>query len=127
MTNSILEIANPFELRVGNYVYGGVQDVLCIVNKILFDINNKLITINARSEKEINFEQLRPIPLTVDFLIKLGFEERQSPIKSYYHTSGIELDQNFKPMNVKCDIEVKYIHQLQNIYSSLTGDMLILH
>jgi hypothetical protein len=77
------------------------------------------------------FKEIEPIPLTEEWLIKFGFEEHTTNHKYYkfgcaifrglgdsinrfyYHRSG----------HSKC-IEIKYVHQLQNLYFALTNEEL---
>jgi len=112
------------ELRIGNYAMfnykiQGFEQILICFN----DFKNGL---------ENNFELYQPIPLTEEWIIKLGF--------SYLADAQYWID--FKNMMFNWDKEVglylyiqtqedsidlthiKHVHQLQNLYFALTGEEL---
>ena len=109
------------ELRIGNLVYFEYQVV---------DINIGDFHI---IEKESKF--FKPIPLTEEWLLKLGFElhsdyieDRWFVIKTRKRGVTLEISLKLKRSmlmndNVDfCDIwNIKYVHQLQNLYFALTG------
>lgn len=73
------------------------------------------------------YEDLRPIPLTEDILLKCGFEKNY---KSYLYKipiNGFRMliyshESSFRHhLNMYCSIDIKYLHQLQNLFKSLTG------
>lgn len=102
------------ELRIGNYVY----DTLGKVNKI----NLEAITY---IEKEPH-NQVKPIPLTEEWLFKFGFKKKY---KSYEKCDFTFLQGGFDKLAYKLTIienTPKYVHQLQNLYFALTGDELSL-
>jgi len=141
---------NANELRLGNLVI--------IKNNNLPEVNNRISTvlgIQQREEKDfpdsdsvicfncdgswVNYYQLneyiKPIPLTEEWLLKLGFD------KLYYHSVYSQPNANifskrgyfikhYKRMDVEYyrfvreDVTIKYVHQLQNLYFALTGDEL---
>lgn len=113
------------ELRIGNWVnsqFGGIQqvvDVMCDgVNTLKYD--------------GINYEFIDPIPLTEEWLLKFGFEEDGEQFN--FKGLSIELigdDGRWclymldEYHNVESSIALfKHVHQLQNLYFSLTGDEL---
>ncbi len=64
-----------------------------------------------------------PIPLTEEILLKCGFEK----VAGFYSSKDeiLELTCDFivwKPNTKK--LEIKYLHQLQNLYFALTGEEL---
>jgi hypothetical protein len=74
----------------------------------------------------INPEELKPIPLTEEWLLKFGFEKNITtdlyPTFSYdilNVNDGIVYVLNYGFVN-----HIKYIHQLQNLYFALTGEEL---
>lgn len=103
------------ELRFGNYVY----DTLGKVNKI----DLEAITYIAKE----THNQVKPIPLTEEWLLKFGFlKDLENGIYLninayaflYWQNNRVELldnDNNF--MISHCN----YVHQLQNLYFALTG------
>lgn len=111
------------ELRIGSYVY--------FKDEVLF----------FEFESGWNFQYIKPIPLTEDWLLKLGFEY-YAPLSHYrivindiWYKVKITFDGQFlfSFINLNYDevnhMPPKYIgtvHQLQNLYFSLTGEELIL-
>ena len=105
------------ELRIGNYVY--FKDTLL---KFEFDSG-------------WNFDYIKPIPLTQEWLSKFRFTIKDTqyaylnlPNKGAYiyvnhNGTGIALEND--EFELSYPIELKYVHQLQNLYFSLTGIELI--
>lgn len=134
---------NAKELRIGNYVQG---DTLSIPREEIFSDGIMCVTaygIYLIDDGQIDFE---PIPLTEDWLIKFGFTKKEKdgeygyiyyiPICDYNYT--VERDWNkysshfFGHEYTDCpnekddyiihqiSFDLRYVHQLQNIYFSLT-------
>ena len=112
------------ELRIGNLLDRG--DYICKVKTIE---EEGLILEPINYKEEIFVERyIKPIPLTEDWLIKLGFFEKYG---SCYNRWNIKLftliDSEDDDGNLKGEfifngtLEVKYVHQLQNLYFALTG------
>ena len=115
------------ELRIGNYV---------------LDRGNKLILIDhweykdkISSRRENIFhpltefvDYLKPIPLTEEWLVKFGF------LLDLHHHRGLTYSLNRITTYMQdgifwCDIlwdclEIKHVHQLQNLYFALTNEEL---
>ena len=80
-----------------------------------------------------HLEDYEPIPLTEEWLERFGFSVRKSlgfeaydlddTYTIYYNTTatpyGFELS-----FGVDFEIEIKHVHQLQNLYFALTGEEL---
>ena len=101
---------NVTELRVGNYVNFG------IVNEPI-----EVLSINPNST---TIEMASPIPLTEDWLLKFGFDKCgiDDEIRYYKDEYYIEF-MSFKIQEVTiCNL--KYVHQLQNLYFALTQEEL---
>jgi hypothetical protein len=78
----------------------------------------------------IKVEEIEPIPLTEEWLLKFGFH-----LDSYknFELNNININRlNFKLTIFEDDdwydipIKTKYVHQLQNLYFALTGEELII-
>jgi hypothetical protein len=128
---------NPNELRIGNIVWesssftpgpadfeeifvGAINDI----DKVVYDNQNNIYS----------YDYLYPIPLTVEWMMRLGFEWNATD-KRYYiqigNTLYLEYDTDFDcfiapeswagscPWNI-----VKHVHQVQNLYFALTGEEL---
>lgn len=85
---------------------------------------------------------MKPIPLTADWLIKLGFEHEKdncykipckiiggyykiyySRINNEIHAFGVSYEDEPKEVN-NFSWNIKYVNQLQNLYFALTGEEL---
>lgn len=119
------------ELRIGNYIKKRrffakpeYKETICDIYDIKAQINN--------GEKV-----LLPIPLTEEWLVKLGFEKSgYVPVWMSKRLINNEIDRidilinekkqmYFVPsVLVKWSVELKYVHQLQNLYFALTGEEL---
>lgn len=100
------------ELRVGNYIRNDVQG-------INFQVNSVVIHRLCFGDSE----GYAPIELTEEILLKCGFEEKNSILEK----DGIRLfkirDLYFRG-NFPIKADVRYLHQLQNLYFALTGEEL---
>lgn len=93
------------ELRTGNYVY----DTLGKVNTYIV--------------KEPH-NQVKPIPLTEEWLLKFGFERSglyNVKDEVYVYDEYGLTDTGFEYRFNYTQIKLKYVHQLQNLYFALTG------
>ena len=124
------------ELRIGNIInYQGVKK---IVNSLSSESIDVCYLANYGEFKYPNtpIEHIKPIPLTEELLLKCGFISRSfkmSDISIKKDTnlytlvydlikSECYLDLDFTFMTL--DNEIKYLHQLQNLYFALTGEEL---
>ena len=115
---------NPREFRIGNFV----EDINGVVIGYIQTLD--LDTCHVKSVVDgviytYNYENLKPIPLTEEWLIKFGFEFDQLTwaLDSQFEWIGGVLKYcqgKSKTIYVKC----KYIHQLQNLYMCLVGQEL---
>jgi len=123
------------ELRLGNYVLYG-KHIITVYN-IHRDIINYAHAQGADDGDLI--ESLTGIPLTEEWLLKLGFEKPFNVVLNEYYP-----DYSFNHFHVDLKIEdnmsvcyiycikgsfrfVNYhVHQLQNLYFTLTGEELII-
>ena len=63
----------------------------------------------------------KPIPLTEEWLIKFGFEKAY---ETCYQYKDFILNDKFIMMDIDITIQLKHVHQLQNLYFALTGEEL---
>jgi hypothetical protein len=111
------------ELRIGNWV--NVTDKDYQVTQIL--------------ERGVNcghigamYDLVKPIPLTEEWLVNHGegidFEGDYMfvwrGIVWYYRMSDFSVRRDYKQKNKINWVEIKYVHQLQNLYFALTGEEL---
>lgn len=115
------------ELRIGNYLYFGNTIIeLSTINSdntIRFFNENKTNTVGCFSLKGFN-----PIALTEEILLKCGFKEIYKSEYTHKFEYDIDVRIEFKLIpkmyfyfmgNILT--EIKYLHQLQNIYWCLVG------
>jgi len=78
-------------------------------------------------------DSCKPIPLTEEWLLRFGFELKEAVMdeKKYYGwlNFSFHLDINFIEKSffyhwMGGNIDIKYVHQLQNLYFALTGEEL---
>lgn len=94
----------PNELRIGNYVHSNIIDDTIQVS---------IITSEIKAD---------PIPLTEEWLIKFGFKENEFSLVFENGLIGVYEQDNLFWFDTNTDcIEIKHVHQLQNIYFALTG------
>jgi hypothetical protein len=110
------------ELRIGNYVY---NDYLKKNKQIkgLFNSEIWLCEIGEyESDQRCSNEAIEPIPLTEDWLLKLGFEKPLNATWCFFGDIEIDLTNGFKVYllgGVKT-INLTSVHQLQNFVFALT-------
>lgn len=110
------------ELRIGNYI------------NIDLPISNegKLTRIGVITSKKVNGVEItkyKPIPLTEEWLLKLGLSKIGVEYCRYYKLMyfGIKIKNNefiYNPMNINMIKVLKYVHELQNLFHALTGEEL---
>lgn len=119
------------ELRIGNWVkVGDIESTVCLID------HNKFIQLQGNAVVN-RPEQIEPIPLTPEILEKFGFEESYK--SSYTHSfdfkqntcfgAGWNLVNNHFHIRYKGEqfTNIKYLHQLQNLYFALTSEELIIN
>lgn len=109
----------PQELRIGNYYLGASRGKIEAVTwQTLRDLHEGQLNIN-------------PIPITEEWLLKFGFEEKSKSKNFYLGNFRFHIS---KPANydgfIFCDgydvitDRIKYVHQLQNLFFCLCGEEL---
>jgi hypothetical protein len=117
-------IAN--ELRIGNLVAYGVHPVP-IKSIHTESVLKKEVHVYVELNENLNHYcidvlEVKPIPLTEQWLLKLGFERDNQgnwKLKSGYH--WIEIYSYHVYINGQQVVLIDYVHQLQNIWFALTG------
>jgi hypothetical protein len=121
---------NANELRIGNLIQK--NDEICEVSSIHSDSTIRIFN-NDKTDTFGCFvlRIFNPIPLTEEWLFKFGFEKDEE--NEYWFWKNcvsvsvlgyIEL-LSFNRQSFKTNIQLKYIHQLQNFYFALTGKELV--
>lgn len=121
---------NATELRVGNAVNYLIKDDLD-ERKEWYDtyyIDADDIK-ECVEDNEVFNKFHKPIPLTEEILLKCGFSEKNK----WFFKGGIMLGYITTDENLQCEwnsgwdepkwnlIDIKYLHQLQNLYFAMTG------
>jgi hypothetical protein len=125
------------ELRCGNFIYelsdGVTQDLFVVAS--VNSLTNTLIDIN---DNITQIDYCEPIPLTEEWLEKLGFEKHRPSDnfpKGYFSHSSLSnildfgnANEGFTPaiedgLGECCffGVGLLYVHQLQNLFFVLTG------
>jgi hypothetical protein len=111
------------ELRIGNYVENDIGDFILIDRDTLPFIVTKWIKCH------------HPISLTEEWLVKFGFELKKVSMggREYegWRNFSFHLDTNYIKNTLFYhwmggNIEIKHVHQLQNLYFALTNEELII-
>lgn len=134
------------ELRIGNLVKYSLSNIPQEIKSVI-NVHGEYIVSFQNSEFSNTIDKIKPIPLTEEFLLKLGFERGGYNLLEVWHPNnprfsmvgylGAKDDDDFLGWNydssgnseeewAKSRIDIKYIHQLQNLYFALTGEELTL-
>ena len=100
------------ELRIGNYVENDIGDFILIDRDTLPFIVTKWIKCH------------HPIPLTEEWLVKFGFEENSTSFTNSIAYPCIVKLKNQSNCIFYNSLQIKHVHQLQNLYFALTNEEL---
>ena len=126
------------ELRLGNLVttvegtkhFGKELEIEFLTNNNCYDLDAPLDSINGY---ELN--KVIPIPLTEEWISKLGFgyfSNKQGQLYYKHRENGWTLLHSYgkwhysTSMSLTLGRELKYVHELQNLYFALIGEELTL-
>lgn len=108
------------ELRIGNYVKpisnNGREGNIGTV----FAINRYQVSVNDNNNP-YDYHILEPILITEDILKKCNFVKQECDDTVVFYNRSMELDANLCLKVGISNIEVKYLHQLQNLFFDITG------
>ena len=112
------------ELRIGNIVKYNQEkyNVKCIS---IYSAN----IVKDPNEYTVPFTELEGVEITEEALFDLGFSKRYDMYNLHIGEINIEVSKSsmgnfwWVSLNDCADLKIKYIHQLQNIISSLTEDI----
>ena len=106
------------ELRIGNWVYFKLDDEYLEFDYSMLDWDNA--------------SDIHAIPITEEWLVKLGFEIKEDRAVNRYWKGEFLYDLKDRTFNMFFSmdegtffIKMEYIHQLQNLYYALTGTELV--
>jgi hypothetical protein len=122
MTETQTILAN--ELRIGNWVNTSVEPTLLTdYNKVKEITSDALVCENVGA---CDWSDITPIPLTPEILEKAGFEDDLPWKKNNF---CLDSECRFHVVDgtgygVIIARQIKFVHQLQNLYFALTGEEL---
>ena len=114
------------QLRIGNYIEFNEESSIVIVKEISeygIAVNN---TNPDGEDFYTEYDQFIAIEITEEWLIKLGFKGYEDEEdNSIFELNGFNIIRNlfkkeFFLYDYMSDVEVKYVHELQNLYFALT-------
>ena len=121
------------EIRIGNLVFEKKRNRIVAVWGI--ESNHDEIVVNYANGSgvyAIDLKYIEPIPLTEEWLLDFGFEEKSKSKNFYLGNFRFNI---FKSANyngfIFCDgydvitDRIKYVNQLQNLYFDLKGERLM--
>jgi hypothetical protein len=137
---------NLKELKIGNYVIANEYRYENEKKEVVMDCVKKQVKCNGvfddgsedafiqygRDEYGlviVDSNNTEPIPLTEEWLLKLGFKNEHNPI--YFSIDGFYIEyknDEFTTEVGECSyLVLEYVHQLQNLYFALTGEELVIN
>lgn len=113
------------ELRIGNSILLGGNTIETYQTYKPYKVDADAIQAIAEENKERGDDYIlsvfQPIPLTPKILEKCGLQNGVFPDLEYFSIDN-DLSVCFEGAYTACDI--KFLHQLQNLYFALTGEEL---
>ena len=134
------------ELRIGNFIHhnidnaknGFVNDYLTVCEIYKNGISTEYKNEDESIQRVLGKKNYNPIPLTEEWIVKFGFERRDVKDKISYekhYPYWMRLKKGLKRNGYAFVLEgfkgyaqqIRYIHQLQNLYFAMYGKELELH
>jgi hypothetical protein len=118
------------ELRIGNYVLFANDGTIFTVNTIE---GYGMILLNKDEDTWIEYDQIEPIPLTEELLLKFGNAEKDSRFSNeitIYDRFQFIWKENYKYWYVitrdskEYLTKIEFVHEYQNFIFALTGNEL---
>ena len=120
------------ELMIGNYVMAinNYEDIFYV--NCIYGYRDLNITSGIYKNYDTTIRDVKPIPLTEEWLIKFGFDlinneyhqSRNHELKLYWTVNKNKMIPEFNEKRFVTGYDFKYVHQLQNLYFILTGEEL---
>lgn len=114
------------ELRIGNYVSRLDLGTGIPRKEQILELLLKRSVTTGPCRVIVLYEDVKPIPLTEEWLLRMGFEKSGSTV--YININRIEIGTiaSGKRFYIQIGLEnvtlpIKHVHQLQNLYFALTG------
>lgn len=121
------------DFRIGNYVMDEVSGELMVISELGESI---VATVVNRDKYPLpDGWQMAPIPITEEWLERLGFVLGDGTVEVWVNKSGFSICRTsagylkycilqFDSISVIGEASIDYVHQLMNLYYSLTGEEL---
>lgn len=126
------------EIRLGNYLNteNGVGEVFNILRSYV-----RVFLDNDLQENQVRYEDLKPIPITKQWLLDFGFNENSTDCGTKFYTKEFNNEKYCDLAFIEGDkngiLEVclfpyenffryQYVHEIQNLYFALTKKELII-
>jgi hypothetical protein len=110
------------ELRIGDFVYVDNSQQICTITEIK-EKTVRVLYLRSDTGKNhnsiIEIVRIKPIPLTEEWLLKFGFEKYDDMIL-YWELDDVTIWEEKGKYQFFSDKNIKYVHQLQNLYFALT-------
>jgi hypothetical protein len=125
------------ELRIGNLLYHE-EDIIKSAYTVEAILKDSVLV--KQDNEEIKIGLLQPIPLTEEWLLKFSFRNKVKESEYYIVIDKLSVSNGlficYDIVDKSCSIgqlrhfshqfgEYKYVHQLQNLYFTLTNEELI--
>jgi hypothetical protein len=112
------------DLRIGNLIqckkYKSPWRIECFLGSTMATVDAGLVNFPTDDNHDIELSEHEGIPLDEKWLIKFGFVENEKTkikfirINDFYFVCFVNRSRSL-------DVDIKYVHQAQNIYYALTG------
>ena len=123
------------ELRLGNYVNHNIENKAYKVETLSVAPNGDVLVLHGYFP-HCTLDFVSPIPLTEEWLIKFGFRKQinEDDVPYYFSNQPMHIGaKRFSGLYENGDcfgllgngLNIKYVHQLQNLYFALTGEELV--
>lgn len=120
------------ELKIGNYIDYSLSNLPQRIKSIIFSSEGYVVNF-LDSDFANSVEKIKPIPITEEWLLKFGFIS--NPYQDRYELNNIyfqgcklcfECDKTkgFTELWIYEFPNIKYVHQLQNLFHIVTGSEL---
>lgn len=116
------------ELRIGNYI--SRLDLVSENQRIeqILELLSKKVVTTGPTRVIVLYEDIKPIPLTEEWLLKFDYKKEvdffENETRLSFWTDKKTFDGIMADWADKVIGQVKYVHQLQNLYFALTGEEL---
>lgn len=133
MTEQKQELILANELRIGNLLSSNYFDDRIVVLQVKEIRESQIIALNKENNTISPYlydNEVKPIKLTEDILLKCGFEKRSDGHFNMFKQSEVDIIICNDFSSWKCDginfsvNYIKHLHQLQNLFFSLCGEEL---